>query len=73
MKKIGEKNYVNSTFNKASNDETLFILRAQDITAPLAILKWIEVNFLNCSEVKLMDAFNCALKMKEYPNRKQAD
>jgi len=73
MDKITEKNKSNSTFNKARNDEMLFVLRAQDISAPLAVIKWIEINFLNCNDEKLREAFECALEMKKHSNRKQPD
>lgn len=73
MEKIIEKNSEDSTFNKANNDEMLFVLRAQDVTAPLAVIKWIEINFLNCNDAKLREAFECALKMKKHNNRKSPD
>ena len=73
MKKIEEKNREDSTFNKANSEEMLFVLRAQDISAPIAIIKWIEFNFLNCTDGKLREAFECALKMKNYNIRKQPD
>lgn len=58
---------------KASDDEMLFVLRAQDITAPHTILEWIKLNFHNCPEDKLREAFECALTMKKHKGRKQPD
>jgi hypothetical protein len=58
---------------KAANDEMLFVLRAQDVTAPKIVLAWIAENFLSVSEAKLREAFECALEMKRFESRKQAD
>lgn len=58
---------------KAADNEMLFILRAQDVTAPLVVLEWIKCNFLNCGEDKLREAFECALQMKRFPTTKAAD
>lgn len=58
---------------KAKDDEMLFILRAQDLTSPMVILEWIKLNFNNCPKEKLLEAFNCALEMKEHVARKLAD
>ncbi len=35
---------------KAADDEMLFVLRAQDKTAPFAILEWMKVNFEHLPE-----------------------
>lgn len=51
----------------------LFVLRAQDITAPTVVLEWIKTNFHHISEEKLREAFECALEMKRFPNRKSPD
>lgn len=59
--------------NKAADDEMLFVLRAQDITAPKVILNWIEQNFHTCSEEKLREAFECAIEMKKFKRTKVAD
>lgn len=58
---------------KAADDEMLFILRAQDFASPQVVLEWIKLNFNSCSEEKLMEAFKCALQMREHVNRKAAD
>jgi hypothetical protein len=58
---------------KAKDDEMLFILRAQDILAPIVVLEWIKLNFLNCPDDKLREAFEAAIKMKNYPGTKTAD
>lgn len=60
-------------FAKAKDDEMLFVLRAQDISAPYAIIEWIKCNFHTCPEVKLREAFECALEMKKHPVHKKAD
>jgi len=73
MKKIDEKHIRDSTLNKADNEEMLFILRAQDISAPKTIIFWIAENIYNCSDDKLRGAFECALKMKTNAVRKSPD
>ncbi len=58
---------------KAKDDEMLFILRAQDETAPKVVLHWIAKNFDTAPEDKLREAFECAMEMKKYPKRKKPD
>lgn len=58
---------------KAKDDEMLFILRGQDNTAPMAVLEWMKLNFNNCSESKLREAFECCIKMKNNSYHKSAD
>lgn len=60
-------------FGKAKDNEMLFILRAQDFTSPQIVLEWIKLNFNNCPDDKLTEAFNCALEMKKCSHRKSAD
>lgn len=59
--------------NKAADDEMLFVLRAQDVSAPKVVLHWIAKNFDNASEEKLREAFECAIAMKKFKGRKNAD
>lgn len=58
---------------KAKDDEMLFILRAQDITAPMAILEWMKINFNSLPEAKLREAFECIMEMKKHKNTKSPD
>jgi hypothetical protein len=58
---------------KAAEDEMLFVLRAQDISSPLIVLEWIKQNFHTCNNDKLLEAFECALEMKDWAERKLAD
>lgn len=60
-------------FAKAEDDEMLFVLRAQDATAPKVVLHWIAKNFENTPEDKLREAFECALEMRKHKNRKKPD
>lgn len=73
MKKIDEKNKEDSTFNKANNEEMLFILRGQDITAPRTIMNWLARNIYTAPDYKLREAFECALEMRKNPVRKSPD
>lgn len=63
----------NGCLAKAKDDEMLFILRAQDMSAPLVVLEWIKINFQFCPEDKLREAFECALQMKKFSPKKTAD
>lgn len=58
---------------KAAEDEMLFVLRGQDITSPYIVLEWMKLNFANCPADKLREALECALTMRDTPNRKAAD
>lgn len=58
---------------KAGVNEMLFILRAQDISSPAVVLEWIKINFNNCPEAKLREAFECAIEMKKHHYHKKAD
>ncbi len=58
---------------KPGDDEQIFILRAQDITAPKIVMEWIAENFFNVSDQKLRDAIECALRMKAYEHKKIPD
>ena len=61
-----------TTLQKACDDEEIFVLRAQDSSAPRTVILWIADN-LQASDEKLRDAFECALKMRKHPNTKAAD
>lgn len=53
-------------YDKADEDEPLFVLRAQDMSSPLVVLEWIRQNIESAPHAKLRDAFECALKMVSY-------
>lgn len=60
-------------FAKAKDDEMLFIFRAQDVTAPIAILEWIKFNFHSLPKAKLREAFECIMEMRKHKNTKSPD
>jgi len=60
------------TLKKIADDEPMFVLRAQDESAPTTILAWIMLN-PQLSDEKRKDAIECAEKMREWPNQKKAD
>lgn len=62
------KNFV---LSKAFGDEELFILRAMDETAPIIILEWIKENYYTANEDTLRSAFESALRMKKYEDKKR--
>ena len=60
----------NETLSKVNPDEPIFVLRAQDVTAPRVIMHWIELNLDNVSEAKQKEAYQIALAMKRYESRR---
>jgi hypothetical protein len=64
---------IDKCIEKAADNEMLFVLRAQDKSAPKVVLHWIAKNFENVSDEKLREAFECALEMKRWPTRKEPD
>jgi hypothetical protein len=68
---MGTKN-TSTALQNAGDDEEIFVLRAQDVSAPRTVILWIADN-LHASDEKLRDAFECALRMRKHPNKKCAD
>lgn len=60
------------TIQKMFADEPIFPLRAMDETAPLIILDWIRENLFSASEDKLRSAFEQALAMKRFEDKRRA-
>lgn len=60
----------NVTWNKVRPDEPVFVLRAQDKTAPGIVLKWIAESLDTVSEAKLKEAFQTVLAMRRYDSRR---
>lgn len=62
----------NPTLQKTGDNEEIFVLRAQDQSAPRSVVLWIADN-LHASDEKLRDAFECALRMRRHSDRRPAD
>lgn len=60
------------TLKKVAHDEPIFVLRAQDVSAPSAILHWILLN-PSLPKGKRIEAIRCAEQMREWPTTKAAD
>lgn len=60
----------NQTLAKVHTDEPIFVLRAQDVSAPRVIMQWIEMNLDIVSEDKLKEAYQTALAMRRYTVRR---
>ena len=66
-------------YDKAATSEPLFVLRAQDMTAPILVAAWILFQFVVdlitqqnvCPEAKLREALECALAMRSYDPKKR--
>jgi hypothetical protein len=60
------------SLKKIGDQEEIFVLRAQDASAPRSVILWIAEN-LHATDDKLRDAFECALRMRRHPKTKAAD
>jgi len=63
----------NPYLEDAKDNEPIFVLRGQDKSSPKMILTWMAENFENLSSQRLQEAFDTAMAMKRYPNRKHPD
>lgn len=60
----------NKTLEKVHKDEPIFVLRAQDNTAPGIILNWVAKNLDTVDETKLKEAYQTVLAMRRYSFRR---
>jgi hypothetical protein len=60
------------TLKKSGDHEEIFVLRAQDASAPRSVILWIADN-LHASDDKLREAFECARRMRKHSKTKAAD
>jgi hypothetical protein len=58
--------------DKASDEEPIFVLRAQDVSAPATILAWLKLN-PQLPKAKREEAEDVIVKMRAWPTRKAAD
>jgi hypothetical protein len=59
---------------KASDNEPVFVLRAQDVTSPQVVREWARLAALNgCTPAKVEAALATATAMEQWPHRKQPD
>lgn len=58
---------------KAAEDEPIFVLRGQDVSSPNIVIEWANQNINTCPPEKIRDAFDTALAMIKFRNRKIAD
>ncbi len=63
----------NNCLEKAKDNEPIFVLRGQDKSSPKIIFAWMAQNFENLSSQRLQEAFDTAMAMKRWPNRKHPD
>ena len=74
MLTMSENDSDTKVYAKAKNrGQETFTLVAQDRTSPRTILFWIGENFETAPPEKLRDAYERALRMREFPERKWAD
>ena len=59
-----------SCFNKAANDEPLFVLRAHDMLAPDLVTEWAErADAEGTPATKVLEALDCAAAMRAWQNK----
>lgn len=64
----------NACFRKAQErDDETFTLVGQDRSSPRVVCEWIKENIETAPLSMLLEALHCAVKMRERPNRKNAD
>jgi len=74
MTKETERAVDTSTWNKADDVEPLFILRGQDLLAPVLVRIWIELATLHgASRAKFTTAWQMVRAMEEWHVRKYPD
>lgn len=61
-----------SCYDKAQEDEPIFVIRGQDITGPETLRYWLSLN-PQLSGKKRAEALECALQMEKWKIRKKAD
>lgn len=73
MRKVDEIADPNSCLNKAADEEYIFVLRAQDMTAPMLVKAWLGWNHATLSPEKIAHAEACIAAMEAWPHRKLPD
>jgi len=61
------------TLKKVGDDEPIFVLRAQDVTASRTLAFWLAINKDYIPKEKYEEALKCHLAMIEWPNKRRAD
>lgn len=67
-----ETKHSSSCLQKAGDDEPIFVVRAQDSSAPAVVQAWLIAN-PHISEQKRKSAINTMQAMRQWPKRKKAD
>lgn len=68
-----EKRY-DKTFTNCKEDEPVFVLRGQDIPAPMVVEYWAELAAkMQVNTPKVLGAFDCANAMRRWATKKIPD
>ena len=68
--------YQNACLNNCAEGEPIFVLRAQDVTAPEVIEYWLSLALARGASIapeKIAQAKECIRDMRAWPNRKLPD
>ena len=64
----------NEVLERCLDDEPIFVLRAQDLLAPMLVRLWVMLARLHgCRIEKTSEALRCAEEMEKWPARKWPD
>ena len=62
------------TYEKVDDDEPIFVLRGQDVLAPMAVEAWAELAAkLQVNPQKILEAYQCAESMRQWKIRRMPD
>ncbi|MCG8407781.1 MAG: hypothetical protein MI923_21485 [Phycisphaerales bacterium] len=62
------------TLEKVADDEPIFVLRARDVIAPMAVEHWAEMAAkLQVNPQKVLEAYQCAESMRNWKERRLPD
>lgn len=73
MLKRDELTNPDSCLSKAADDEPIFVLRAQDATAAIAVRQWARYSGLPRDHPKYQEAMQLAAMMDAWPVHKKPD
>lgn len=71
--RLADGTWKDSCLDKVKPTEPIFVLRAQDSSAPDLVRLWAHRNRANLNDSKFNEAMDCAEAMEQWPNRKLPD
>jgi hypothetical protein len=72
-KRLADGTWQDSCLLKVKPEEPIFVLRAQDSSAPALVREWARRNRPTISDDKYNEALQCAVAMEHWPWRRNPD